>query len=175
MSNSDQIKTAMERSIKAVTKRPSIGQITEVMHFDLAADGCCSIRDGDGSMTIDLSKEYGGGETTHSAGFYARAALGACLAQGYHVWAAALGIPINHISVELHGDSDLRGNLGVDKDIPRSFISMRYVVNIDSPAPRAKIEELIDLSDDRDWVRDVFTREIPLERELHITGSMAAE
>lgn len=69
----------------------------------------------------------------------------------------------------------MRGNLGIDKDIPRSYIAMRYVVKIDSPAPRAKVEELIDKSDDIDWVRDIFAREIPLERELHITGSMAAE
>lgn len=175
MSNFDQIKAAMDRSIKAVTKRPAVGQLTEIMHIDVAPDGCCSIRDGDATMTIDLSEEYGGGGTTNSAGFYVRAALGACLAQGYHVWAAVLGVPINHLSIELHADSDMRGNLGIDKDIPRSYTAIRYVVNIDSPAPRTKVEELIDKGDDIDWVRDVFARAIPLERELHITGTIAAE
>lgn len=175
MNNFDQIKTAMDRSIKAITKHPSVGQKTDVMHIDLAPNGCCSIRDGDATMELDLSKEFGGSGTTNSAGFHVRAALGACLAQGYHVWAAVLGVPINHLSIELHADSDMRGNLGIDKDIPRSYTAIRYVVNIDSPAPRAKVEELIDKGDDIDWVRDVFARAIPLERELHITGSEAAE
>lgn len=175
MNNFDQIKTAMDRSIKAITRRPAVGQLTEIMHIDVAPDGCCSIRDGDKTMELDLSKEFGGGGTTNSAGFHVRAALGACLAQGYHVWAAVLGVPINHLSIELHADSDMRGNLGIDKDIPRSYIAIRYVVNIDSPASRAKVEELIEKGDDIDWVRDVFARAIPLERELHITGSEAAE
>lgn len=174
MSNLDQIKTAMGGIIEAVTERPSIGQKTDVMQIDLAPNGCCSIRDGDATMTIDLSEEYGGGGTTSSAGFHVRAALGACLAQGYHVWAAVLGVPINHLSIELQADFDMRGNLGIDKDIPRSYTAIRYVVNIDSPAPRAKVEELIDKGDDIDWVRDVFARAIPLERELHITGTIAA-
>ena len=174
MSNFDRIKTAMDHSIEAVTKRPSVGQKTDVMHVDLASDGCCSIRDGDATVTIDLSKAYGGGGATNSAGFYVRAALGACLAQGYHVWAALLGVPIDHLSIELQADFDMRGNLGIDKDIPRSYTAIRYVVNIDSPAPRAKVEELIDKGDDIDWVRDIFARAIPLERELHITGTIAA-
>lgn len=174
MGNIDQIKTAMDYSIKAVTERPSVGQKTDVMHIDLGPNGCCSIRDGDATMTLDLPKAYGGDGTTNSAGFHVRAALGACLAQGYHVWAAVLGIPIDHLSIELQADFDMRGNLGIDKDIPRSYTAIRYVVNIDSPAPRAKVEELIDKGDDIDWVRDVFARAIPLQRELHITGTIAA-
>ena len=175
MSYSEQIKTAVNRGIKAIERLPSVGQGSEVMHIDLAPNGCCTVRDGDSAMTIDLSKEYGGGGTTHAAGYYLRASLGACLAQGYHVWAAVLGVPINSLSVEIHDNYDMRGNLGMDKDIARSFLAIRYVVKIDSPAPRAKVEEVIDKSDDIDWVRDTFTREIPLKRELYITGSETAE
>jgi uncharacterized OsmC-like protein len=175
MRNFDRTKTAMERSIQAVAKRPAIGQLTEFMQIDVAPDGCCSIRDGDATMKIDLPKGFGGGGTTNSAGFHARAALGACLAQGYYVWAAVLGVPIDHLSVEIHADSDSRGVLGIDDSVARSYSSLRYVVNIDSPASRAKIEEVLDKSDDLDWVRDVFARAIPLEREIRITQSEAAE
>jgi uncharacterized OsmC-like protein len=175
MKNSDRTKTAMERSIKAVTKRPAIGQLTEFMQIDVASNGCCSIRDGDATMTIDMSEEFGGGGTTNSAGFYARAALGACLAQGYYIWAAVLGVQIDHLSIDIHADSDSRGFLGIDKSVARSYSGLRYVVNIDSPAPRAKIEEVLDKSDDLDTVRDVFARAIPLEREIRVTQSEAAE
>ncbi len=175
MSNFDQIKTAMDHNIEAVTENPSIGQKTDVMHVARAPNGCCSIRDGDATMTIDLPEEYGGGGTTSSAGFHVRAALGACLAQGYHVWAAVLGVPINHLSIELQADFDMRGNLGIDDSVPRSYTAFRYVVTVESPASRAAVEEVIERSDALDFVRDVFARAIPLERELRISQTVVAE
>jgi uncharacterized OsmC-like protein len=175
MSSSEQIKAVMARSIEAIEKRPAAGQATQSMRIEVAPNGCCSVKDGDQTMNIDLSKEYGGGGTTHSPGYYLRAALGACLAQGYYVWAAVLGVPINRLSVELYGDYDMRGNLGIDKDVPRSYKAMRYVVNIDSPAPRAAVEEVINKSDDLDWVRDAVARPIPMEREIRVTQGEHAE
>ena len=91
------------------------------------------------------------------------------------IQAALHGVPINSLSIELQGDYDMRGNLGIDKTIPRSFLCMRYIVTIDSPAPRAAVEQVIDRSDDLDWVRDVFARAIPMEREIKLTHSRAAE
>jgi uncharacterized OsmC-like protein len=175
MSNTDQIKTAMERSTKAVTLRPAAGQGTEVVSIDVDDKGCCRVADSDEELVIDLSEEYGGGGATPSPGFYVCAALGACLAQGYYVQAACLGVPISRLSVELHGDYDMRGNLGIDDSVPRSYTGIRYVVKIESPAPRAAVEEVIDRSDDLDWVRDVFARAIPLKRELKISQTADAE
>jgi uncharacterized OsmC-like protein len=116
-----------------------------------------------------------GGGTTLTPGFFVRAALGACLAQGYYIQAACLGVPISRLSVELHSDYDMRGNFGVDDSVPRSYSGICYVVKIASPAPRAAVEEVIERSDDLDWVRDVFARAIPLERELEISQAAAAE
>ncbi len=175
MNNLDQIKTAMDRSIKAITRRPAAGQLTEIMYIDVAPDGRCSIRDGDATLKIDMPKEFGGGGTTNSAGFHARAALGACLAQGYYIWAAVLGVQIDHLSIEIQADTDSRGVLGIDDSVVRSYSGVRYVVHIDSPAPRAKIEEVLDKSDGLDSVRDVFARAILLEREIRVTQSEAAE
>ena len=175
MNHFDQITTAMDRTIEAVTLRPGIGQDSQVMHTEVAADGRCTIKDGDATMEIDLSEEFGGAGSTLAPGFYVRAALGACLAQGYLVWAAKLGVPINRLNVELHSDYDMRGNLGIDESVARSYLGVRYVVNIDSPAPYAAVEEVINKSDDLDFVRDVFARAIPLEREIRVTRSEAAE
>ena len=175
MSNADQIKTAMERSVKAITRQPAVGQGAEVMTVAVDHNGCCTLADGGEEIVIDLSPEYGGGGTTATPGFLVRAALGACLAQGYHVQAAYLGVPIDRLSVELHSAYDMRGNLGIDDSVPCSYTAIRYVVTIDSPAPRAAVEEVIERSDALDWVRDVFARAIPLERELRISQTVVAE
>lgn len=175
MPDAKKIKTIMERNIKAVTLKPAIGQSTELMRVDVDEDGRCHVADGEQRMVIDMSESFGGGGTTPSPAFFARAALGCCLAQGYVIWAACLDVPINALSIELHCDSDMRGNLGIDGKIPASYTSVRYVVHIDSPASRAKLEELADKVDALDWVLDVFRREIPLSRELRVTNSQPAD
>ncbi len=141
------------------------------MQVDIDQDGCCTIADGDERLIIDLGKDYGGRGTTPSPGFFVRASLGACLAQAYLAYAAYHDVPVNSLSVELQTDYDMRGNLGIDDRVPRSYTAVRYIVEVDSPAPREKVEEIIDEADAVDWVRDVFAREIPLSRELRITGS----
>jgi len=175
MSNSEQIKSAMARAIEVIEKRPAAGQGSETTRIDVAPDGCCTVTDGDQTLIVDMSEEFGGRGSAPCPGVLLRASLGACLAQGYIIQAAVLGVPINSLSVELRGDYDLRGNLGIDQSVPRSFLSMRYIVKVDSPAPRAAVEAFIDRSDDIDWVRDVFVRAIPLEREIRLTRSQAAE
>jgi hypothetical protein len=77
MSNVELIKIAVERSTKAISLRPAIGQGAEMMSFDVDETGCCRVADGDEQIVIDLSEEYGGEGKTPSAGFFVRAALGA--------------------------------------------------------------------------------------------------
>jgi uncharacterized OsmC-like protein len=175
MSSRENIKRAMGRSVKAVALRPATGIESEVMRIESRDDGLCKIVDGDQRLTIDLSETYGGGGTTPSAGFYVRAALGACLAQGYRIWAAYLDIPVERIDVELHTAYDMRGHLGIDEEVPASYTACRYVVEIASSAPRDRIMAMLDRVDEIDFVRDIFAKEIPLEREVRISKPAFAE
>ena len=54
--------------------------------------------------------------------------------------AAAMGIPVERIEVTAEGDLDLRGTLGISRDVPVGFqgIRLRY----DIVAPRATPEQL---------------------------------
>ncbi|MDX1711607.1 MAG: OsmC family protein [Rhodovibrionaceae bacterium] len=174
MPDVQRIKTVMERNTRAVSLKPSVGQSTQAMHVDMDETGSCHVADDDTSLIVDMGEAYGGKGTTPSPGFYVRAALGSCIAQGYLCFAATMDIPINRLSVDLEFDSDMRGNLGIDPDVPTSYTAVRYVVNIDSPAPADRIEALADVIDKQDWVLDVFKRAIPVTRELRVTDSASA-
>jgi uncharacterized OsmC-like protein len=54
--------------------------------------------------------------------------------------AAAMGIPTERIEVTVDGDLDLRGTLGISKDVPVGFESIR--LNFDVAAPKATPEQL---------------------------------
>jgi hypothetical protein len=51
--------------------------------------------------------------------------------------AAAMGIPTERIKVTVEGDLDLRGTLGISKDVPVGFESIHDVA-----APKATPEQL---------------------------------
>jgi len=51
------------------------------------------------------------------------------------------------IDVEIQGDIDMRGYLGMDGDIPPGYREMRYVVNIESDEDEQDILAALDYSD----------------------------
>ena len=47
--------------------------------------------------------------------------------------AAAMGIPTKKIEVNVEGDLDLRGTLGLAKDVPVGFENIRLLFDVDAP------------------------------------------
>jgi uncharacterized OsmC-like protein len=54
--------------------------------------------------------------------------------------AAAMGIPTERIEVTVEGDLDLRGTLGISKDVPVGFESIH--LHFDVAAPTASPEQM---------------------------------
>ncbi len=54
--------------------------------------------------------------------------------------ATAMGIPTERIEVTVEGDLDLRGTLGISKEVPVGFENIR--VHFDIAAPKATPEQL---------------------------------
>jgi uncharacterized OsmC-like protein len=54
--------------------------------------------------------------------------------------AAAMGIPTERIEVTVEGDLDLRGTLGIARDVPVGFQSIRLYFDV--AAPKATPEQL---------------------------------
>ena len=56
-----------------------------------------------------------------------------------------MGVPTRHIDVTVSGDMDLQGTLGISKDVPVGFESIRVEFNLD--APQATPEQLATLKE----------------------------
>jgi uncharacterized OsmC-like protein len=169
MSITESIKQAIQRGIEAVTLKPAVGLGKDTMLIETDEHCVARITDGDTSFKIDLGEAFGGDATTPSAGQYARAALGACLAQSYIVWAAHEDVTINKVSVEIQAEYDIRGNLGIDSKVRSGITALHYVVRVESPEDPQTIQRLIDLSDERDYVLDIFAGALQPTREIHIS------
>lgn len=167
MNTQDKIRTAFERSARALTLRPSLGQGTGVSRTRVRQGLTCDIEDGPWKLTAALDGAPPAGAPGPAPGVYGRAALGSCLAIGYVQWAARCGVPLSGLEVEVQADYDARGPYGL-ADVPCGYTQVRYTVIIESPAPEADILRMLDVADAHSPYLDVFARAQDLHRQIRI-------
>lgn len=167
--NDQAIRTAVERSVKAVSLRPSVGQGTAVTRVRLREGLACDIQEGPWTLVAGMTEKYGGTNEGPNPGVLGRAALGSCLAIGYAIWAARLGVPVDALEVEVHADYDARGELGVADDVDPGYSAVRYVVTVSSPASPEDVHRWLDTADRYSSWRDNLARALPLVGERRVT------
>jgi uncharacterized OsmC-like protein len=100
----------------------------------------CSVAVGRAIYQAQAHSGVGGAGTAACSGDLLLGALSACAQLTCQMVAAAMGVPAKHIEVTVEGDLDLRGTLGIVKDVPVGFESIRVRFDID--APDATVEQL---------------------------------
>lgn len=93
-------------------------------------------------------------------------ALGSCLNASFIYHAAARGIKIDHLELELEGDLDINGFLGVDEEVPSNFQQIRVKCKVKADAPREKLEELWEYAQKRSPVFNTVTHPIRIDAML---------
>jgi uncharacterized OsmC-like protein len=88
----------------------------------------------------EAHKGVGGAGAGACSGDLLLGALAACAQITCQMVAAAMEIPTEHIEVTVEGDLDLRGTLGISKDVPVGFKGIR--LHFDVAAPKATQEQI---------------------------------
>lgn len=169
MKEADKIRTAVERCRKAFTLKPSMGRDTAVSKARIVNGLTCEITEGKWAFSADMPEGIGGNNTAPTPGVYGRAALGSCLAIGYMMKAAELGIPVKSLEVEVQADYDDGALLGTaEKNIPPGYLEVRYSITIETDAPEEKIMQMMDDGDKYSPYLDVFSRAQKCVRKINI-------
>jgi len=100
----------------------------------------CSVAIGRAIYNAQAHKGVGGAGTAACSGDLLLGALSACAQITCQMVAAAMGIQTERIEVTVEGDLDLRGTLGISKDVPVGF--ERIHIRFDIDAPQATEEQL---------------------------------
>ena len=174
MSSPDTIKSALERNVRVIEARPSVGQGTAVTKVTLQPGLACEVEDGAWRFNVGMTEKYGGLNSGPNPGVYGRAALGSCLAIGYGMWAARLEIPVRSLTVEVHARYDVRGELGIDDAIRPGYSDIVYIVTVDTDAADADVQRLLDTADRHSSWLDDIRNPVPITREVRIVGRQPA-
>ena len=94
----------------------------------------CSVEVGQKLLEAQAHTGVGGPGTAACSGDLLLAALAACAQLTCQLVATAMGVPIEDIQVNVEGDLDLRGTLGISKDVAVGFEDIRTSFNINAPA-----------------------------------------
>lgn len=97
----------------------------------------CSVEAGRAVQAAQAHSGVGGPGTGACSGDLLLGALAACAQITCQMVAASMGVATRRIEVLVEGDLDLRGTLGVSKDVPVGFEDIRLSFDIDAPGATA--------------------------------------
>ncbi len=107
----------------------------------------CKVETGRALAVAGLHPATGGSGLELCSGDMLLEALVACAGVTLKAVATALGIALKKGTVRAEGDLDFRGTLGVDKEAPVGFKSIRLAFDIETDAPDDAIAQLIKLTE----------------------------
>ena len=116
-------------------------------------------------LTSDEPTYLGGDDTAPSPVEQLIAALANCVAAAYAANAAAIGLPLHGIEVDVEGELNLQAFLGLSRR-HAGYERVRVSVHLDSPAPRELLEELHCGVTRTSRVGQTFTAPVPLDITL---------
>jgi uncharacterized OsmC-like protein len=93
----------------------------------------CSVDIGRALYEAQAHKGVGGAGTAACSGDLLLGALAACAQITCQMVATAMGVPTERIAVRVEGDLDLAGTLGISREVPVGFETIRMHVNVTAP------------------------------------------
>ncbi|MGH6883727.1 MAG: OsmC family protein, partial [Hypericibacter sp.] len=107
----------------------------------------CKVETGRGMIEAGLHPATGGTGLQACSGDMLLEALAACAGVTLKAVATALGIDIREGRVQVEGDLDFRGTLGVSKEAPVGFRAIRVAFALDTDADEEKLASLLKLTE----------------------------
>ncbi|MCC7367657.1 MAG: OsmC family protein [Chloroflexi bacterium] len=126
---------ALQRPLKEQYRAdPTTSQITLTARGSQTdAPISCSVDIGRAIYDAQAHAGVGGAGTGACSGDLLLGALAACAQITCQMVATAMGVPTRRIEVIVEGDLDLRGTLGIARDVPIGFSEIRTRFEVDAP------------------------------------------
>lgn len=142
---------------------PGSAMITLKAHGNIGEGISCNIETGRALVQAGLHPATGGTGFLACSGDLLLEALVACAGVTLSAVATAIGVEIKNGKIKAEGDLDFRGTLGISKDVPVGFKSIRLEFDLDTDATREQIESLSKLTERYCVVYQTITRGVPVE------------
>ena len=164
------MKKVFDTSQEKLREKPERGRLTATVSSRQVEgfESHVSIRDF--TLVADEPKTFGGGDKGPKPSEILLAALAACQEVTYRLYADAMEIPLNNVSVTVTGEADLRGFVDVD-GIRAGLQRITGTVTLDTPASSEDIARLRDRVDAHCPVLDSLQTPTVVDLDVTVTNS----
>jgi uncharacterized OsmC-like protein len=162
------MKSAELKNLQAPLKEkyrthPEFAIITLKARGNISDGISCKVETGRALVEAGLHPATGGDGMLACSGDLLLEALVACAGVTISAVATAIGVDLRNGRVEAEGDLDFRGTLGVSKDVPVGFKTIRLHFQFDSDATSEQIESLSRLTERYCVVYQTVSRGVKIE------------
>lgn len=145
--NAEQLK-ALQAPLKEKYRLDPASAVVTLRAEGRAAEGvACKVDTGRALVEAGLHPATGGSGTQACSGDMLLEALVACAGVTLRAVATAIGVELRDATIVAEGDLDFRGTLGVSKEAPVGFKSIRLRFKLDSTASEDQLATLMKLTE----------------------------
>jgi uncharacterized OsmC-like protein len=145
--NRDQLRAVQAPLKEHYKAEPEAGLITLKAEGRIGEGLTCRIETGKALVEAGLHPATGGPGTFACSGDMLLEALAACAGVTLSAVATSIGVGLRGGIVRAEGDLDFRGTLGVSKDVPVGFRSIRLSFDLDTDAGAEELAALCRLTE----------------------------
>ncbi len=127
----------------------------------------CKVESGRALIEAGLHPATGGNGLLACSGDLLLEALVACAGVTLQAVATAIGIEIKDGSIKAEGDLDFKGTLGVSKEVPVGFKTIRLQFKLDTNADEEQIASLAKLTERYCVVYQTLAKGVTMETKFH--------
>lgn len=169
--STQKIQTGIKKVANFLQKHPEQARYTDSVATAVVEEGLrCRVDGPNGTVMIsDMPEAIGGGASAPSPGWLMRAALANCDATVIAMRAAQEGIALTTLEVTIDSESDDRGLLGLDEEIPAGPFHVRTRIRIGAKDVSAEqLHAIIEWAEIHSPVADAIRRAVPSSTEVEI-------
>ena len=145
--NGDELRSVQAPLKERYRDAPEAALITLRAQGRLGEGVSCKLETGKALVVAGLHPATGGSGQAACSGDMLLEALVACAGVTLNAVATSLGIELRDASLQAEGDLDFRGTLGLSKEVPVGFKSIRLHFTLDTDASEEQIATLVRLTE----------------------------
>ena len=161
--NSEELRTLQAPLKDKYRMEPESAIITLRAEGKIGEGISCKVETGRAMVEAGLHPATGGNGMLACSGDLLLEALVACAGVTLRAVSTAIGIEIRDGIVKAEGDLDFRGTLGVSKEVPVGFKTIRLGFVLDTDATTEQLQSLAKLTERYCVVYQTLTKGVPVE------------
>lgn len=169
--NTEQLKNLQAPLKDKYRAQPETATVTLRAEGNIGESISCKVQTGKAVVEAGLHPATGGDGSLACSGDLLLEALVACAGVTLRAVSTAIGVDISRGTIKAEGDLDFRGTLGVSKEVPVGFKTIRLYFDLETNATHEQLQTLSKLTERYCVIYQTLVNGVALETSYQKTSA----